>query len=359
VIQFRRPTARASLVAALSEEILCRPETHPFAIASEHELCRRFQISRVTVRLALGDLENRGLIFRKHGKGTFAHGRATQVHRDIGFLMKGTQAAEHRPLAEMVRGAQSVMAPLRAAISLLSRSPEDWRADVAGNLGGVIVVPEGVTEKDLEVLRDRKVSYILAGSSSLPGPRIDLGQRQAARAQTERLLQLGHRQIALLSGYDASLDGAKREGINDALSAVGIDPSSVPDFASEGDERTILQAVKNVLALRPRPTAVVAFDDSLASTLSFIARRHEGLLVPDDLSIVSFHDWSYLHYVEPALCTVKFEFFEAGQRAAEALNRASVTGELVTDLSFEPTYRPGQSTTSAARENFMQTASQS
>jgi GntR family transcriptional regulator of arabinose operon len=356
VIQFRRPTARASLVSALSEEILRRPDAQPFPIASEHELCRRFQISRVTVRLALGDLENRGLIFRKHGKGTFAHGRATQVHRDIGFLIKTPQVAEHRPIAEMVRGAQTVMAPLRAAVSLLSRSPEEWRADTASGLAGVIVVPEGVTEKDLEVLRDRKVPYLLASLSPLAGPRIDLGQRTAARVQTERLLQFGHRQIALLSGYDDSLDGEKREGIYEALRSCGLDPSNVPEFSASGDERSIVQAVKNLLQLRPLPSGVVAFDDNLAVTLSFIARRHEGMQVPEDLSIVSFHDASHLHHVEPALATVKFAFFEAGQRAAEALNRAALTGEPVTDISLEPIYRAGQSAGPVSARASLQTA---
>ncbi len=64
--------------------------------------------------------------------------------------------------------------------------------------------------------------------------------------------------------------------------------------------------------------------------------------MPEDLSIVSFHDWPYLNFIEPALTTVRFDFFAAGQRAAEALSRAALTGEPVADLNFEPTYRPGQ-----------------
>lgn len=38
---------------------------------SESELGRRFNVSRITVRHALGDLQKEGLIFSLHGKGTF------------------------------------------------------------------------------------------------------------------------------------------------------------------------------------------------------------------------------------------------------------------------------------------------
>src|SRR5271163_2668258 len=99
----RSSTARARLVAAVTEEILSRNEQNAFPIASEHQLCRRFSLSRVTVRLALSDLENRGLIYRKHGKGTFAHGRATRVHRYLGILMKSSASAGRRPIVEMLR----------------------------------------------------------------------------------------------------------------------------------------------------------------------------------------------------------------------------------------------------------------
>ncbi len=340
-------TARKRLAAALTAEILSHPEEGPFAISSEHELCRRFQISRVTVRLALGDLENRGLIYRKHGKGTFAHGRTSRTHRDIGFLLKSPRAAEHRPIAEMVRGAQSVTAPLRSAIVLLSQPPEEWRPDLAGTLGGVVVIPQNVTERDLQVLKDRHLPFILGTRSPLTGPWIDLGQRQAAHQRTTQLLQLGHRRLAILSGYDASLDGIKREGVHDALREAGIDPATVPECSAECDEDAILSTVRALLQLRPRPTGVIALDDSLGAMLSFVARRELSLQIPSELSIVSFHDWSFLHFIEPTLNTVRFDFFNAGRRAAEVLNHAALTGEYVTDLVFEPSYRPGHTLATA------------
>lgn len=338
----KRPsTARSRVVAILTEEILQRTEQSAFPIASEHQLCRRFNISRVTVRLALSDLENRGLIYRKHGKGTFAHGRSTRIHRNLGILIRSSHATEHRPIAEMIRGVQTTMASLQSAVILISTSPEEWRPERAPSLSGVVVVPQDVTQKDLDILKDRNLPFLIFGESELRGPRILLGQREAARKMTEQLISLGHRRIALLSGFDACLDAPKRWGVHDALKAGGIDPAAALEFSSQGEEGGF-KAAKELLQSTPRPTAVVAFDDSLASILSFQARRQEGLSIPGDLSIVSFHDWPYLNYIEPSLTTARFEFFQAGQQAAEALNMATLTGQPATDLSFEPTLRPGQ-----------------
>jgi DNA-binding LacI/PurR family transcriptional regulator len=338
----RPSTARSRLVAAVTQEILSRDDTAPFAIASEHQLCRRFNVSRVTVRLALGDIENRGLIYRKHGKGTFAHGRSTRIHRYLGILMKSPHAAEHRPFAEMLRGAQTVMNSLRSAILLASTPPESWQADKAASLGGVIVAPEGVTPADLEVLRNRNLPYLLFTETDLPGPRIIMNQRKAARTMTEELLRLGHRRFALLTGYDATFDGVKRLGIHDALKDTGIDPAQVPEISADGDESAMLQAARSVLELNPRPTAVLTTDDSLGCMVSYHARRNLNLKVPEDLSVIGFHDWAYLKYIEPALTTVYFEFFAAGQKAAEALSSAALTGEKIQDIVFEPCFRPGQ-----------------
>jgi len=337
----RSSTARSRLVAAVTEEILGRNEQTSFPISSEHQLCRRFDVSRVTVRLALSDLENRGLIYRKHGKGTFAHGSSTRVHRYLGILMKSPQSAAQRPIADMIRGAQTVMSNLRSATLLISTAPETWRPDKASSLGGVIVVPQDVTPKDLEDLKNRNLPFLIFAESDLPGPRILLGQREAARTMTEQLLQAGHRRIALMTGYDSCLDTPKRLGIHDALRSAGIDPAQTPEVAMNGDEAGISHAAQEILRMHPRPTAVIAFDDSYGSMLSFHARRTENMEIPKDLSIVSFHDWPYLAKVDPALCTVRFDFFGAGRQAAEALNRSAQTGERPPDIAFRPTYIEG------------------
>jgi DNA-binding LacI/PurR family transcriptional regulator len=328
------------LVAFLTQSILTRDSEVAYALPSEHELCRQFHISRVTVRLALGDLENRGLIYRRHGKGTFAHGKGSRVYRNIGVIIRSTQV-ENRSVAELVRGVSSAQREIGSGVMLIGLSPEGWRPELASSLSGVIVCPWEVGAPDLSILKDRKIPFILLGESDLAGPRIIVGQREAARKRTEELLRLGHRALAIFAGLNPGLDLSKRRGVHDAIAAEGLDPASVREFSAAGPDGTVFSAALAVLEAEPRPTAVLTFDDSLGHMLSYRARQHKGLRVPEGISIASFHDWPWVAQIEPALNTVHFDFFGAGRQAAEALNRAALTGDAMTDLCFEPTYIEG------------------
>jgi GntR family transcriptional regulator len=54
------------------------------AIPTERDLCEHYGVSRITVRRAIGDLETKGYVHRKQGKGTFvSHFR---IRREMGRL---------------------------------------------------------------------------------------------------------------------------------------------------------------------------------------------------------------------------------------------------------------------------------
>jgi hypothetical protein len=223
----RPSTARSKLVETLTEEILGQPGKSAYPIASEHELCRRFNLSRVTVRLALSDLENRGLIFRRHGKGTFAHGCAGRLHRHVGILMRPS-SSEDRGTAEFVRGVQSVQAEMGAGVLLISISPEEWRPEVASALSGVLVLSPDVSGKELSVLRDRNLPFLLLGEAELAGPRIILDGRDDLSAPVDKLhLYFAAGQSAAKALTHAAQTG---KGVTDLLVEPELAPAAADGF---------------------------------------------------------------------------------------------------------------------------------
>ena len=63
----------------LTDHILSGKISPGEKLKTEAELCKQFDVSRATVREALGHLESRGFITRKHGIGSFVLGAADGI----------------------------------------------------------------------------------------------------------------------------------------------------------------------------------------------------------------------------------------------------------------------------------------
>ena len=90
------------------------------------------------------------------------------------------------------------------------------------------------------------------------------------------------------------------------------------------------EAMQQLLELRRPPTAIVAA--SFASAVGVMsAVTTAGLRVPDEISVIGFHDAPVAAYLNPPLSTVRMPLAEMAEAAVETLVRL-IDGKEVEDV---------------------------
>ncbi len=141
------------------------------------------------------------------------------------------------------------------------------------------------------------------------------------RRAVDHLVGLGHKRIAHLRGPDKRHSSIERfKGYCLALEEHGlayceqlVQPG---DFTASTDSWK--QSTLNLLAVNPRPTAIIASDDIVAATVMKTVQG-VGLRVPQDIAVIGCDDQPFCTLLNPALTTVQLPVIQAGQRAAEML----------------------------------------
>ncbi len=150
-------------------------------------------------------------------------------------------------------------------------------------------------------------------------PSVTVDDEAGGTLAVSHLLSLGHRRIAHVAGPQ-NADTARRRlrGYTAALESAGVRPE--PGWIAETtfDEAGGHVAATRLLRLEPRPTALFV-GNVRAAIGALAAARRLGLRVPDELSVVGFHDAPFAAYLDPALTTVRMPLEEMGRQAVDSL----------------------------------------
>jgi LacI family transcriptional regulator len=155
-----------------------------------------------------------------------------------------------------------------------------------------------------------------------------------ARAVTRHLIELGHRRIGVITGPPHWHTRDDRVGGHlAALAEAGV--LGGPELMRDGEPatRTGVRSGGELLDLRPRPSAVVCFNDKVAAGV-LEAAAVRGLRVPADLSVTGFDDIDISRATTPRLTTVRQPLQEMGRTAVTMLIR-QLDGHAHEALSME------------------------
>jgi DNA-binding LacI/PurR family transcriptional regulator len=187
-------------------------------------------------------------------------------------------------------------------------------------------------------------------------PIVDIDHRGGSRQAAEHLVELGHREIAVVSlplSADARrgpVDPVRRAHTTfalceDRLAAVeevlGTGVSMVETASNLVEEGELAAAA--LLDSSPRPTAMIALSDLLAIGVIRAAVK-AGLRVPDDLSVVGFDGIDTSGWLgAERLTTVEQPIYEKGHVAGRMVAEL-LAGHRPPDVTLPVTFRVGTTT---------------
>lgn len=215
----------------------------------------------------------------------------------------------------------------------------DWHADYedANRADGIIFLGYGdyvaYVEK-LTHLSEAKANFITWGPV-LPGqPGISIGcdNFNSAYKATQHLINLGRRSIAFLGGVSEHCPEFRKrhEGYKKALRDAGIEYDPRWQVDAETSEAAGHDAARALIERNVPFDAVFGASDMIAIG-AMNALEEDGLVIPDDISIVGFDDVPTASYTHPPLTTVQQDTRLAGQLLVDHLLKM-VDGEAVKSM---------------------------
>lgn len=163
----------------------------------------------------------------------------------------------------------------------------------------------------------------------IPGiPLVTIDNEEAGRLATDHLLELGHTEIAVITGASDSPSSRLRlDGYRKALKAAGIEYQDRLVTLGNYTLSAGVTGTKDILQLKNRPTAIICFcDETALGCLSTL--KSNNFKVPEDISVVGFDDIRFAQYFSPALTTVAQPVADIGRRCFELLY-AQINGEKI------------------------------
>lgn len=199
---------------------------------------------------------------------------------------------------------------------------EQIRTLTARGADGLLLIGHDRTEAAYTYLARRGIPFLVAWAYDPEAPRLSVGfdNRAAMRALADRVLDLGHRRIAVISAPQAANDRARERvaGVLAAVAARGCDPGTVAVLETSYSIDNGEDAFRRLFVAEPHPTAVLCGNDVLA--IGALRKAQDmGLSIPGDVSITGFDDIELARIATPRLTTVHVPHREMGRTAAEIL----------------------------------------
>lgn len=318
-------------------------------LPTEKELSEQYQVSRITSKRALTELEQAGLIYRVRGKGSFVKEAPHQVAQRIST--KATRILFLLPflhdlsLGNFTDGLLPIMQEqqIEVAMGTLAVFAQKNATELMQEYDGLIYYAEN-TDQYLDTLVELALKAFPVISLDkknfeLNFPTILSDNVAGGQLATQFLIDEGHTRIAYLFGHPLHPQSVRNRyiGYLSALNTSGLDfhTSSVDMTAT--NEHLLTYVTDN------KVTALVCEND-LVAIEAMRTLKQAGYQIPDDFSIIGFDNIQATQFVEPPLTTIAQDFKQIGEIAGKTLIEWIEDNHVPTDIKVPVTFVQRQST---------------
>ncbi len=267
-------------------------------LPSEIELQKDHQVSRHTVRVALEQLENEGVIEKEHGVGSFVKLSKKVRNKTIGVI---TTYMSDYIFPEIIRGIERELTDQEYSMLLVNtnNNPATERKALQmmldNQVEGIIIEPtkSAFYNPNIDMyLNIRKngihLITINARMEDLDLPFIGINDVEAAYVNTNYLIEKNHLEIGAIFKSDDKQGKERLKGFVTALSEHGLPyrNQNVLMYTTEDKDQIMFNEVSQLID-KKEITALVCYNDAIALEVLNLCTA-KGIRIPQDLSIVSF-----------------------------------------------------------------------
>lgn len=313
-------------------------------IGSHQELVRKYNVSLITVKKALTNLINEGLLFSRVGKGTYVAHKSAVVdlskNKTVGFVLRDLDSPFFSRILSSVEKKLSEKDFNLMLSSTADRSEkEESQINHFLNLGvtGLIIASMSHVYYASPVIHKLHednfpyviVSYIADENINYVGT----DHEEGGYIATKHLIKLGYKKIGYINGEEGNILGEVRKaGYMRALQQYGIplSESSTFQLRLSGEwfnYQSGYEIGEQFLNLQEKPEAFFIYND-LAALGFEKAILNLGLNVPDDVAIVGFDDIKQGRVAPVALTTIHQPIEDIGALAVEMITKM-MEGQIV------------------------------
>lgn len=337
-------------------------------IYSEYELSKLFDVSRHTVRLAIGELVDDGWLYREPGVGTFCgepfaskKGDNRTNGKNIGVM---TTYISDYIFPSIIRGMESYLTDRGYSLTVVCTENNHAKERLCIRnlldlqMDGLILEPTKSSQFNPNMdyyleLEERNIPYVMINQyySQLSPFHFIMDDVKGGYMATEHLIQLGHEQILGIFKSD-DLQGVHRmKGFLQAMrnGKLSIVPELMVTFTTEQLSDDFEEKLLNTLTnKKTMPTAIVCYNDLVAQSALKVLQKLQ-LSVPEDVSLIGFDDSSLAEEIN--LTTIAHPKNRMGIDAAKFIIAAVEGKELDSSTIYEPELIVRSSTDIGKRTN--------